>query len=291
VSFVLLPPELHSTAVAAEKYFKQRGAKGFKYEEALDPSLKFVPTLSATLPDKTILCVEVSARAYNNTLDSFVMDAFKGGWPIQLWVAIPDAGGDNDFPVNLKRAKDQGVGVLLVPDKGAPSPYTSAVSLALWGLPPTRLEDFPKAKRPAVIRAEETFRNGDPNKGCHTIFEELEAVSRACAIATRKKGHWRQPKTGEKPPANLAAMPTHHWNPLLEEMHTFLEFNKVPKCPKLTKSLVAGTQALTDPRNQTAHKPRTLAELRKRDSKLRAWFESGREMLSRWYNATKALRL
>lgn len=288
MTFLVLPSPLHSTAAAAEEYFRQRGARAFKYETPLHPDLELRPTLTATLADKSILCVDVSTKAYNNSLDRFVLDAFTGNWPIHLYVAIPDT-KDPDFGTNLRRAKKNGVGVILLQDGVQPTVYAKAVSLSLLGLTKTDLKEFPARVRPAIVEAEETFRDGNPNKGCQAMFEELEDITRRCAIATQKKGYWRAPKPGETPPPKH--LDKDAWAPVLESMETYLEFKNVPNSPKLTKALVAATRGQTDPRNQTSHKPKDLAARKKRDRRLREWFEQGRELLFRWHDATRTMKL
>lgn len=288
MTFVALPPSLHSTAAAAEKYFRTRGATSIRHEVAIRPELDLRPTLSGKLPDGTILCVDVATKPYNGTLDSFVVEALKGAWPIHLYVAMPDD-SDVDLGRNLKKAKERGIGVISLQGGNAWHLYHGAVSLDLFGLTPTALGDYPRARRPAVVLAEETFKSGDPNKGCQAIFVEIEAISRSCAIATQKAGFWRTPGPGEaKPPKNMLHDP---WARVLDSMMTLLEFNKiVPACPQL-KPVVAATMAATDPRNQTSHKPKNNGELRTRNRKLREWFEQGRELLARWYKAVAPLKI
>src|ERR1700722_1158084 len=202
----LLAPHLHSTALAARKYFeKEQGAKQFDSERIVDPGLSLKPTLSAKLSDGCILCAEVSEKAYSNSLDTFVLECNSRGFPVKLYVVLPSAKGDPEFASNLRKAKERGVGVIEVSESGtAPFVVSEAVSLSLFGLRRLNATDFPKQKRDALRQAESTFLNGNPVKGCQALYDELEAISRVFAKRAKAEGWWRAPHQGEpKPKTNL----------------------------------------------------------------------------------------
>lgn len=290
MSFKLLADHLHVTAIAAERYFsKEYGAKHFKHELAIDKDLPLTPTLSASLSNGCILCVEVSERGYSNSLDTFVVECSTKSFPVKLYVALPSAKNDTDFAANLKKAKDRGVGIIECTDNGTYG-ITEAVSLSLFGLRKTQLDEFPKANREAIRQAEQTFLNGNPVKGCQSLYEEVESITRAFAQRSKNLGWWRAPHAGEnKPSLNIS---TGAWAKVLKQLDTFLDLKLARvKCPLITDGLIASAQGLTDPRNLTSHKPSNLKSIIQRDTKLRTWFESTRDILKQWYEATRPLRL
>jgi hypothetical protein len=290
MSFQLLAPHLHATALAAKKYFAaEHGAKGFGHETTVDRYLSLKPTLSAHLSDGCILCVEVSEKAYSNSLDTFVVECSTRCFPVKLYVVVPSARGDPDLASNLRKAKDRGVGVVEVTDTGAFA-LAEAVSLSLFGLRKNLIGGFPKSKRESVRQAEQTFLNGNPVKGCQSLYEELEATTRAFAKRSKADGWWRAPHQGEaKPSADLDTGP---WATVLRELNTFLDLKSCRKaCPLMGDVLIASARGVTDPRNLTSHKPNNLKTIIERDKKLRTWFENSSDLLKNWYEATKPLRL
>lgn len=290
MSFKLLAPHLHSTAVAAKKYFtKELGAKQFHDETIVDKDLPLTPTLTAHLSNGYFLCVEVNEKAYSNTLDTFVVECSMRCFPVKLYVVLPSAKGDLDFAANLRKAKDRGVGVVEISDEGE-SVFAEAVSLSIFGLRKNQLNEFPKSKREGVRLAEQTFLNGNPVKGCQSLYEELEVVTRAFAARSKSEGWWRSPHQGEtRPSTNFEKGP---WAKVLKELETFIDLRSCrKKCPLMKDGLIAGALGVTDPRNLTSHKPTKIKDIIQRDKKLRTWFESTSDLLKSWYDATKPIKL
>jgi hypothetical protein len=290
MSFQLLAPDLHATAHAAQKYFAaEHGAKGFHHETIVGKNLSLRPTLSAHLSDGCILCVEVSEKAYSNSLDTFVVECSTCSLPVKLYVVLPSSKGDAEFGPNLRKAKARGVGVIEIGDTGA-SACAEAVSLSLFGVRRIVMSEFPKGRRESVRQAEQTFLNGNPVKGCQSLYEELEAVTRAFAKYSKAQGWWRAPYQGEVHPS--ANIETGSWATVLRELGTFLDLSSCQrKCPLMKDALIASVRAVTDPRNLTSHKPNKLRAIIERDRKLRTWFETSSDLLKVWYEATKPLKL
>jgi hypothetical protein len=202
---------------------------------------------------------------------------------------LPSTRGDPDFAANLHKAKNRGFGVIILSDTEAWA-ANEAVSLSLFGLRRTKIKEFPKSKREAVMKAEQTFLNGNPVKGCQSLYEELEAVTRAFATRSKDEGWWRTAHQGEAGPrVNIMVGP---WAKVLKELGTFLDFKACrKKCPLIKESLIAGASVVTDPRNLTSHKPKDLKTVIQRDTKLRTWFESTGDLLKSWYEMTRPLKL
>src|SRR4051812_39093953 len=98
MSFQLLAPHLHTTATAAQKYFAEElGAKKIQHEVEVERGLSLRPTLFGRLNNGTYLCVEISEKAYSNTLDTFVVECSTRCFPVKLYVALPSAKSDPDF--------------------------------------------------------------------------------------------------------------------------------------------------------------------------------------------------
>jgi len=99
MTFELLAPHLHQTALAARTYFaKEHGAKNFQIEKVVDAELSLKPTLSAQLSNGCILCVEVSDKAYSNSLDTFVVECSGRCFPAKLFWPWPSAKGIRILP-------------------------------------------------------------------------------------------------------------------------------------------------------------------------------------------------
>ncbi len=104
MTFKLLAPHLHETAIAAKKYFAaEHGATHFQIEAEVDAELSLKPTFFAQLRNGYLLCVEVSEKAFSNSLDTFVVECSSRGFPVKLVVALPSAKGDPEFAAILHR--------------------------------------------------------------------------------------------------------------------------------------------------------------------------------------------
>lgn len=290
MSFLALAPQLHPTALAAKKYFSEEyGAKNFAIEEAIADQLSLRPTLTGHLSHGYLLCIDVSASAYSNSLDTFVVECVQGGFPIKFYVAIPSAKEDKDFASNLKKAKQRGVGIVEIANNHKHR-FLSAVSLSLFGLRPATINDYPKAKRETIVQARETFLSGNPVKGCQAMYEELEVITRAFAIRARDEGWWKTQKPGEpKAPKKLDTDP---WATVLKSLERLLDYNACrKKCPQMRDVLIVSARGVTDPRNLTSHKPSSLKKLIERDTRLRTWFETAQDLLKDWYKAVRPLKI
>lgn len=288
MSFQLLASHLHQTAEEAKAYFtQQHGAKNWQYETALPKIGSLKPTMQAELSGGGILCVEVSERAFSPTLDAFVIECCTKGYPVKLYVALPDTPADRDFAKNLKEAKVRGIGVVEIQGEES-TILAEAVSLSLFGVRSIDLKRLPESVRDAARQAEATFKNGNPVKGCQSLCEELEAVTRAFAAESRTLGWWKSVPPGTK--ENALNLQTGAWAKVLERLRVRLDYQvSRKKCPGVTTSLIGKAQVLTDPRNSTSHKPKDLSEIIERDRKLRTLFEQSADTLIEWVTAAKAV--
>lgn len=290
MDFNLLAAHLHDTAKNAINYFrKEHGANGVKIECACEASESLKPTFSGRLSNGYILCVEVSERAYSPSLDTFVVDCSVKSYPVKLFVVIPNTQSDQFFAANFKQAKERGVGVIeLIGNKA--TVLVEAVPLSLFAVRAPEAKHFPTKYREAIRTATSTFRNGNPVKGCQTICEELEAITRKFAIASRKAGWWKAPPPGQKP--KKINLENGAWAKVLEELDKQLDYKIVKQtCPLFSDKLVTKARALTDSRNLTSHKPGTVKEIIQRDRELRTIFENSCDVLRLWHDAIKPLKI
>jgi hypothetical protein len=160
----------------------------------------------------------------------------------------------------------------------------------LFGLKATDLTTVPRKHRDEVKNAESTFRDGSPDQGCQAICQALEQLTRRFAEATYTKGQWKHSQGAQSHTANF--FQNSAWARVLEELEERLDINKVKaKSPDFKKQAIVKARSHTDWRNAVSHKPKTFAELKSRDAKLRTMFEATRDTLIEWYHLTKSLNL
>ncbi len=286
MNFRHLPAQLWPVAEAAARFFRNNwGISKFKVEEPIDHRIQRRPTLHAVMRDHHFLCVEVSETPYPTGLDSFVLDSRDHFLPVRLFVALPAGSTNADYPRDLQRAQDHGVGVLEVTG-GRAKKIHDALSLSLAGLRPIELPKVPQKYRFALSQAESTFRNGNPAKGCSELYDEIEGLSRKIAEKTRKKGLWQTPKPGGKVPTIDFAKAG--WARVVRTLIEHLNFNK---CPSIDQPLLGRVLGITPHRNASAHKPKSLADLVRRDKQLRTRFENAADVLLDLIQAAKPLRV
>ncbi|MFN7219522.1 MAG: hypothetical protein ACK5UX_02645 [Burkholderiales bacterium] len=280
-----LPNNLTEVADATQRYLKDElGLNSIEIEREIDQRIDFRPTLQSLSPDKHIVCVEVVENLFPPEIERFVLACRNHGLPVKLYVVVR-AGQVTAYDAKaLKFAKENGVGILEVtpPSQGALI-SGSPVSQSLGGLRSFDLSVFPSKYREPLKQAIETFRTGNPAKGCSDVYDELEQL-------TRRLGK----KCGARSGA-LKQTPTFNWD--VEPWAKILEFLKqnldkrAAGTPQLTNQFFSRLIGLTEHRNDTGHKPASLAKKIQRDSELRTRFEVAMDELGKLIVATKSLRL
>jgi hypothetical protein len=280
VNYRILSPSLHATADAAAAVFrKQFGFTGLKVEEPFDESINFRPTFHCQSADFNHVCIEISDKAFPTTLDAIIGDCTTRFIPVLFYVAISSTDDDPKFSENLKRAKQYGIGIVDVSSKD--NPITPAVSLSLAGVRAFDSADFAPKYWQIVRQARETFRNGDPAKGCQRIYEELEDRTRKIARMATKYGWWKSASPNIKPNTP--------WYRVAKFLQEELNITQAG-CPNLTEPLLADVMGATRHRNIVSHKPKSKKKLIERDKKLRTIFEKGVDLLQEVLDASQSIR-
>jgi len=286
MSYRYLSEQLRPIADSAARFFKRRwGVSGFKVEETIHEDVSYRPTLHAMTRDYHLLCIEVSESPYPTGLDAFIADCMRLSLPVRLFVALPAGSTAPNYKRDIARAREYGVGVLEVSTQ-AVEHIQSALSLSLVTVRRIDLDRFPTKYRLALSQAEDTFKQGNPVKGCSDLYDEIEALSRRIAKKTYQKGFWRPPKPGQK--AMRIDFDRGPWERVLK----ILMGNLDPKrCRFIRQALLARVLGITPQRNESAHKPRNHAELIKRDRQLRTRFETATDIFLDLINSSKRLRV
>lgn len=279
-----LPENLHSAADAAIKYFaKHHGVPQPKVEQEVHPAVPFRPTLQFQLPDKHFLCAEVVEELFPPELNEFVLSCRNHGVPVKLFAVVAQ-GQLAAIPTQaIKFAQENGIGVLEVAQSGAGTELVKPVSLSLTGLREFRLSEYPAKYRAALRGAIDTFRQGNPAKGCAQVYDELERL-------TRKVG-----RKSMQIPGGLKKAPAFDWD--RESWANVLEFLRANvqagalNCPDLKPILFTRLMGMTEYRNDTGHKPASISKLIERDKQLRTRFESAMDELAQLIKAASPLRL
>jgi hypothetical protein len=250
-------------------------------ETEFDPDVP-VPTLHAHDRDQYIISIEVSDRPYPPQLDAIVLDCRRLSLPVKLYVAMPEE--KTIDRTSLQRAKDNGVGVLIV-SSSACREFERALSLSLVGVR-KRSSEFPKKLRHSMADAHTTFVQGDPAKACANVYDEIEILVRKICRKAAQKGWWKtnaptapdatNPAVSLK---NIAAFLTHWFD------------RGLAGSPALDSYLLSQIEGIVGHRNQTGHKPRTLKALRKRDQELRTRFDHAVSTFLDLVTAAAPLRL
>jgi hypothetical protein len=283
-----LPEHLHPVADAVAKYLRDnRGLTGFIAEAEVFKQLSYRPTLQCRTRDGYFVCVEVLDEPYNATLDAVIADCIRDNLPIKLYVAYPEASVTNTatYKSLLERAERNGLGVIELKSTGVHVIHDPC-ALSLVSVRAIDKKRYPPKYRDALSDAEATFKRTSPVKGCSLLFDEIEHLSRRIAEETKLKGYWRKLKHGEKPPKiNLK---NGAWQRVIETLDDHLVRSKFPG---LTKPLIGRLIGIIPFRNESGHKPSSLAAIIRRQNELRTRFESASDLLFDLIQASKALKL
>lgn len=283
-NYKILPTSLHVTATAAIEWFETHWGlrkKAIQLEQAIAADIELRPTFSVQTRDFHTLCIEVSEKAYASYLDKFVLDCVNKGLPVKLFVAIPKDTKYMEYAKDMKVARQRGVGVIEV-DGTSGTVLQNALSLSLSGLRTLDVNLFPKRYRENLTQADQTFRDGSPDKACALVYDEIESLFRKMAAKMKDKGWWT-PKNVKK----VAKVP---WARVIKDVDDNLDRTKCP-CKGLTCVLMAQIYGITGHRNDSGHKPNSQKNLIKRDTQLRTRFESAVDLFQELVNATTPMRL
>lgn len=288
--YQLLGQDLHETADKAKRYFKDNyGAKSFKCEEQVTSDLQLRPTWIGHQGDGYILAINVQPNPFSPTLHEFIAKCAQIALPLKLWVAVPRRPANATFNQDLRNAHEMGVGVIDFSDNGEAHVFHRPVPVSLFALKRIDPKTIPSKLRPSIRSGEDTFLDGDPGQGCQTICQELEDLTRKAASTFHQRGCYLNNWAPKKPQEYFE---TGSWGVLLQDFENNLDAKSASKiCPDFDADLIVKARGYRDWRNSVSHKPKTLKELIKRDSKLRTMFEATRNLLIDWAIATKLLKL
>ena len=281
-----LPDNLKDLADATQKYLiKDLGLSSIKVEEEIHPDIDFRPTLHAISTDKHVICAEVVEQLFAPDIEQFALACRNQQMPVKLYVTVRKGQFQAYDQKVLKIARDNGIAILEVTPPSHGTLITSApVSLSLAGLRTFNLHDFPPKYREPLKQAIETFKSGNPAKGCSEVYDELEQLTR---------------RLGQKCEGISGALKQQHgkmdwqktaWMSILEFLNKNLD-SQIIKCPDLTGKVFNRLIGMTDYRNETGHKPSSLAKRIERDRQLRTRFESAMDELKICIAAVKPLRI
>jgi len=280
-----LPDNLKDFADATQKYLtKELGLAAIKVEQEVHRDVDFRPTLSAKSTDKHIICAEVVEQLFTPDIEQFVLACRNHSLPVKLYVALPKGQFLSYEQKVLKFARENGIAILEIsPPNHGTLITTPPVSLSLGGLRAFDLHKFPAKYREPLKQAIETFKNGNPAKGCSEVYDEIEQL-------TRRIGKKCESITGGLVKAAAFDWDKAAWTSILE----FLKNNvnkSVINCPQMNNQLFSRLIGITEYRNETGHKPSSLQTRIDRDKQLRTRFESAVDELRCWIEATRPLRV
>lgn len=282
--FSLLPPPLHPTAEGARIFVRKQFGTSLRIEEPPFQDAAYRPTLSGVTRDFHLLCIEVSDTAYTNSLDAFVLDCKQRVRPVKLYVAIPkNDGGDPNFKANLRRAKENGVGVVEVEPDGTGIVLHEPLSLSLTGVRPYDPKEFPARYREAIRAAYNTFSSGDPAKGCARLYDEIEALCRGIGRKAVKRKIF-----GNMTKAAAFKFESEPWASVVTFLDRHLD-RGLAGCPELKPALFARVLGVTPHRNDSGHRPRDTQGLMRRDRELRTRFEHASDLMRDLIAASRGL--
>jgi hypothetical protein len=271
--YKVLSTSLWKTADSVQSFLKStHGLGSIKVEEQIDDNVPR-PTLHGKATDNTIICVEVHEDScYPISVERFVSRAKTAQLPVRLYVAFVEGNEASNFAHQLREARANGVGVLSVKVSGEVSVLSEPLALTLADVRKLDMKNYPSKYKDRLTRAQQTYLQGDPVKGCANIHEVAEEVTRELAKRLHKKNR-------------IAAWVTR--TPNFDKDSWYSIANAIYNEPSFT-NIFPGTQpavwaaliAQTKPRNEVSHPPANPRARAERDRKLRTRFEEAGDTLA-----------
>lgn len=280
-----LPDNLKNVADATHKYLiKELGVASIKIEHEVHPDIEFRPTLSAISTDKHIICAEVVEQLFTPDIEKFVLACRNYSLPVKLYVAVRKGQLEAYDPKILKFARENGIAIVEVSEPNHGALITNQpVSLSLGGLRTFSLHEYPAKYREPLKQAIETFKSGNPAKGCSDVYDEIEQL-------TRRIGRKCEGIPGGLKKVGNIDWEKGPWAPSLEYLKSNVDKTTIG-CPNLNNQLISRLIGMTEYRNETGHKPTSLAKRIERDKQLRTRFESAMDELGSLIEAARSLRV
>jgi len=285
MTYKALSPHLHPTADAAKKFAREQwGVNRIREEESLSREITLRPTILAKMNDYHSLCLEISESRFPQTAKD-IANACKNNFePVRLYVTIPrgiELRG-TDYQSQQNEARENGVGLIEV-DEHSGRIIDQALSLSLTGVRKFPPKEFCPRFRQPVSNAQETYRDGYPAEACHTIYNELEALTRRIAGTATRRNLWND----NPPNIDTANGP---WANICATLVSRLNIKRC-NCPNLRVQLLHRIAGITDRRNLTGHRVNSKRTLIERDRVLRTSFEFACDLLLELDKACRPLRL
>jgi hypothetical protein len=286
MNFRHLGEPLRPLAEAVVRYFRdERGIRGFVEEESIHQEVAR-PTLHAAATDFHFWCVEFSETTpYPPTLDRLVLDCVRLGLPVKLFVALPSGISSAEHQRDLARARACGVGVIEVAD-GEAHVTNEPISLSLAGVRQIEKNKFPAKYRLPLTRAESTFRQGNPTKGCSEVYDQIESLTRRIAKRTKALGYWSASKSGN--PLPRTDLDKVSWARVIGLLMDQLDPRHPPQIPV---ALLARILGVTPHRNDAGHDPASQDRLVRRDREAKTRFETAVDLLRELIVAARPLKV
>lgn len=280
-----LPDNLKDYADAAQKYLvRDLGLSAIKVEQEVHREIDFRPTLSAVSVDKHIICAEVVEELFAPDIEQFVLSCRNHSLPVKLYVVVRKGQFLAYDQKVLKTARENGIAILEVSPPNHGTLITNPpVSLSLGGLRGFNLQSFPPKFREPLKQAIETFKSGNPAKGCGDVYDEIEQI-------TRRIGRKCEGIPGALKKVGVIDWEKGNWATVLEFLKANLEKGTVA-CPQLNNQLFSRLIGMTEYRNEAGHKPSSLQKKIDRDKQLRTRFESAMDELKSLIEASRPLRI
>lgn len=280
-----LPDNLKSLADATQYYLtNELGLNSINIEKEIDRNIDFRPTLSATSTDKHIICAEVVDRLLTPDIEHFILACRNHSLPVKPYIVVLQ-GSFSAYPQHaLKFARENGVAILEISPPSHGQLITALpLALSLSGLRKFETQSFPKKYREPLKQAIETFKNGNPVKGCSEVYDEIEQL-------TRRIGKKCATIPGGLKQTTSYDWDKEAWSKILDFMNKQIDRSAI-QCPLLNNQLFSRLIGMTEFRNETGHKPASLTKRVERDKQLRTRFESAVDELKLWIEASKALKV
>ncbi|MCA8029364.1 hypothetical protein [Burkholderia cepacia] len=284
----VLPSHLNDTADTVCKYLSNHlglAPGSIKIEGEVNPEIDFRPTLHAVTKEKQIVCVEIVEVLFPPEISNFVLSCRNHSIPAKLYCAIPAGTLQNYDAKSLAFANENGISILEVnaTTKLCRILNQPPVSLSLGGLRKYKLSDYPSKYRASLDSAINTFRGGAPEKGCSVVYDELERL-------TRNIGKKCESIPGALKKAGVCDWDKAAWHSILEFLKTNIDLVH-SKTPLLKGQLLSRLIGITELRNDTGHKPKSVQKMIERDIELKTRFESAMDELAKLIDAAKPLKV
>jgi hypothetical protein len=260
-NYNLLPAHLNNIADEAEKIIRVKYGLGIPFiETSIDPSIKWSPTLHWKTKNGIIIACEVHESPMPMSIKIAHSELSITDLPVKIFIAHPvnNQRSVKTYLQESKEAKNNGFGLISVNDDNTGSFQHMGIETNLF-IPVPIYMNFIKPLRVGIELAYDIYINTDPRHGVQEIGQLVESIIFHLADQAKSNG----------------ALRTGGYLPILKSYALANLIEDLMRDRVIDNAILGRCRGFVEDRNDSSHKPKSLAQAKRVYRKLKSAMLTG----------------